>query len=409
MAPAIPDTRKQEKSEMENLLAHGLRMGLAFRPEIELKFQNFYRDHVVKSIRQVSLIAAAVYSLIGLLGLIFIPKETLAIWIALYASVAFVGLVLFRIPHSKRLQKHHQTYIGWGVCFDGTIILVTSFTLTGDLQQYILNSFIFLMMVLYTSNIINFKTASFAGWGCGAAATLITSTLHLTTHWGLLGYIFIISNIIGMGICYQNERSQRLYFLQQTLLALEKIQLSKMGEELKVISRQDGLTGIANRRHFEEYYKKEWLRGYRHKQLLSVIFIDIDFYKLYNDEYGHQQGDECLIELAQCLDTQASRPEDIVARYGGEEFIMLLPAIDERGAMIVAKRIQEAIADLKLKHKASDISDYVTVSMGIASTIPKSLDTAATLVRRADAALYDAKSSGRNCWRVAPSSRITNR
>ena len=400
------DIQDREEAEIEDLLTHGLKDHLAFRPEMELKFQNFYRRHIVKSIRQLKVIAAIAYTLIGVSCLVFVPPDALAVWLVVYMSVAMIGFLLFQIPSSINMQQYHQAYLGCGLCFNATLVLITSFALTSELQSYMNYSFIFLMIVVYTSNLLNFKTACFTAWGSGAAGVLIANVFQLTTNWGILSYFFIITNIIGMGICYQNERATRQNFLQQTLLALEKIQLRKMGEQLIVISRQDGLTNIANRRHFEESYKREWLRGFRHNQLLSVIFIDVDFYKHYNDAYGHQQGGKCLIALAQCINDQVSRPEDLVARYGGEEFIMLLPTVDEQGAVKIAQRVQTAISTLNMEHKASDISNIVTVSMGIASTVPKSVDTRPTLIRRADAALYHAKSSGRNCWRIAPSRRM---
>jgi len=407
--PTVSDgTHEQDVIEIENLLTHGLSKQLAFKSSMEEKFQNFYRHHVAITIRQGITVCFVAFAFMGCFGFLFIPTEAFWTWISLYLLLCIVFLWLFRIPYSKDMQKHHQAYLSVGLGSGAMVVMLGGFLVEPVLQGYINYTFIFVLMVIYTTTILSFKKAVFTGFGSGSIAILIAGIFQLNVHWPTFCFLFLTSNVIGLCICYQNERWVRQNFLQQTLLAIEKIQLHEMGEKLTALSRQDGLTQIANRRHFDESYKKEWLRGYRHHQVLSVIFIDVDFYKRYNDAYGHQQGDQCLINLAQCIHNQVSRPEDLVARYGGEEFILLLPATDEHGAIKIAERIHKAVADLKLEHQASEVNEFVTVSIGIASTIPRSEDTKLTLIRRADAALYHAKSSGRNCWRLAPSLRMIN-
>ncbi|HEY0827805.1 MAG TPA: diguanylate cyclase [Bacilli bacterium] len=158
----------------------------------------------------------------------------------------------------------------------------------------------------------------------------------------------------------------------------------------------DGLTEIANRRSFDEMYDREWREGARSSSPLSLIMCDIDFFKLYNDTYGHQGGDNCLKQVARSFDTVLKRPKDFAARYGGEEFIVLLPDTDEQGAFLMAQSIMQAIDDLKIPHIKSKASEYVTVSLGVATMIPNPLSQPNILIDYADKSLYKAKLHGRN-------------
>ena len=173
--------------------------------------------------------------------------------------------------------------------------------------------------------------------------------------------------------------------------------LQAANKELKRLTVIDGLTQIANRRHFDNTISLEWKRLSREKEDLSLILCDVDYFKLYNDTYGHQMGDECLKDIAHCLKDAAKRPSDLAARYGGEEFAVILPNTDPEGATIVAEKIRQKIEKLKINHKTSTIHPYVTLSLGVASVkLPKKGASAADLLSLADNALYEAKGNGRN-------------
>lgn len=165
---------------------------------------------------------------------------------------------------------------------------------------------------------------------------------------------------------------------------------------LEGLAYLDGLTGIYNRRAFDEKLEVEWDRSRREQTNLALILIDVDFFKRYNDSYGHQLGDACLKHIATALSTVVVRPQDAVARYGGEEFAVILPGCDEEGISVVAQRIREHIADLKIPHRANEASDCVTVSMGASYCVVLPGAYMSELVTLADAALYQAKSKGRN-------------
>lgn len=172
--------------------------------------------------------------------------------------------------------------------------------------------------------------------------------------------------------------------------------LKEANELLNRLSNMDGLTGIANRRRFDEYLNMEWSRGYRNQTPLSLLMIDIDFFKGYNDEYGHQAGDDCLRQISHVLKEKVKRSTDLVARYGGEEFAVILPDTDEQGAFIVAEDIRKGIEALQIPHNQSQISKVVTVSAGGATVIPDVILKPENLITFADQALYAAKQSGRN-------------
>ncbi|HEY8944848.1 MAG TPA: diguanylate cyclase, partial [Polyangiaceae bacterium] len=150
--------------------------------------------------------------------------------------------------------------------------------------------------------------------------------------------------------------------------AVEEIkkQLELRNEELQRLSMTDGLTGIANRRYFDDMLQREWRRGMREQFPVSLIMIDVDYFKKFNDTYGHQAGDECLQRIGQVVQGVARRPGDIAARFGGEEFSLLLPNTTLEGACVVANNLKRLVAHLNIRHAASDVATHVTLSLGVA-------------------------------------------
>jgi diguanylate cyclase (GGDEF)-like protein/PAS domain S-box-containing protein len=170
----------------------------------------------------------------------------------------------------------------------------------------------------------------------------------------------------------------------------------RLEKKFKEDSLLDGLTKIPNRRFFDETISKEWSRCARASKSLTIIMLDIDFFKNYNDTYGHQEGDECLIRVAHTIKEGLHRPFDAVCRYGGEEFVVLLPETQQEGGIIIAERIRSAIEALEIPHSTSSVSKWVTCSLGVATVIPSPLIHYDELIRMADKALYTSKTSGRN-------------
>lgn len=182
------------------------------------------------------------------------------------------------------------------------------------------------------------------------------------------------------------------------LAALEFSQaaLLKANHQLSLLASLDGLTGIANRRRFDEYIMTEWQRAIREQHPLSLILIDVDYFKNYNDTYGHLLGDDCLKKIAEILQKMSQRATDLAARYGGEEFVLVLPNTSQCGAQKVAQRIKAAIADQTIPHKSSSVSEQITLSMGIMTVTPHVMMEMTDFIRRADQALFKAKSEGRD-------------
>lgn len=189
-------------------------------------------------------------------------------------------------------------------------------------------------------------------------------------------------------------------------LALVNQKLQVANRELAALALRDALTGVANRRQFDEALEAEWRRARRAHAAVALVFADVDHFKAYNDACGHQAGDACLQTVARTLATVAHRAGDLVARYGGEEFAVILPGLDSEQAFALAAAMRRAIEQQSLPHPASPVAGVVTASLGVCSRIPRRGDTAATLVHETDLALYRAKSSGRNRVARAESGEI---
>jgi len=174
------------------------------------------------------------------------------------------------------------------------------------------------------------------------------------------------------------------------------LELKTYRDYLKNLSTMDGLTGIPNRRRFDEVIDLEWRRARRNQTPLSLLMMDIDYFKAYNDHYGHIAGDDCLVIVAKAIASVIRRPADFVARYGGEEFVVLLPETDNSGAAQMATRVQEKMKMLAIPHEYSPVSNYVTLSIGVATTIPSDTQAPSDLIKQADELLYKAKNNGRN-------------
>lgn len=175
-----------------------------------------------------------------------------------------------------------------------------------------------------------------------------------------------------------------------------KEELEQANRELEKLSALDGLTGVANRRAFDRCLGREWDRARRSGQPLSVVLLDIDYFKKYNDTYGHQRGDGCLISVAKAVSQVTQRSTDLVARYGGEEFAAILPDLGYEGSLHMARRFNRAVAGLRMPHMASQVSQWVSVSVGVATMIPSHGESPQHLVGRADQALYHSKAGGRD-------------
>jgi two-component system chemotaxis family response regulator WspR len=189
----------------------------------------------------------------------------------------------------------------------------------------------------------------------------------------------------------QLERDEAFQALEES-----RAQLAEANQTLQKLSSLDGLTGIANRRSFDETLKKEWHRAMRHEKSIGLVMLDIDFFKSYNDHYGHQGGDDCLKKVAQGLEESLQRETDFLARYGGEEFSAVLPDTDLNGSINVAEKLRQAVKALRIDHAKSKVNDFVSISIGVSSIVPLKGSGPEILIAAADQALYKAKEEGRD-------------
>ena len=218
-----------------------------------------------------------------------------------------------------------------------------------------------------------------------------------------LGSIFVIVFFaLLIRLLKQREKAeQQLVQMNEQLMesvAQRTEELEAANVELQIMAMMDGLTGIANRRYFDDYYERSWRTAIRLGKPISVIMADIDWFKKYNDAYGHQTGDDCLRQVAVTIRGQTKRAADFVARYGGEEFIVILPEADSEGAAKFAERVRQQVEALAIEHSQSPFG-RVTVSLGVASAEPRLDDDPLLLIEAADKALYAAKNAGKNCVR----------
>ncbi len=172
----------------------------------------------------------------------------------------------------------------------------------------------------------------------------------------------------------------------------------KVEQKLREMSLRDGLTGLSNRRHFDDAMENEFRRAQRNSYPLSLILMDIDYFKAFNDTYGHLEGDDCLQRISRSIEKALKRPADLAARYGGEELAVILPNTDFDSARDVAEALREDVQALEIPHEGSDLADcsFVTISSGVATSKPERDAKPADLIERADGALYQAKRDGRN-------------
>ncbi|MFM2061549.1 MAG: hypothetical protein RLZZ507_1219 [Cyanobacteriota bacterium] len=224
-------------------------------------------------------------------------------------------------------------------------------------------------------------------------ANLVVPIIQGEELWGLL--------IAHHCSCPRHWRQLEVSLLSQ--LATQVAIAIKQSELYQQVQRQatvDGLTQIPNRRRFDEYFQQVWQQMEAIQAPLSIILCDIDFFKFYNDTYGHPAGDDCLRQVAAAINKAGNRPGDLVARYGGEEFVIVLPNTSALGAVQVAERIRAEVKALEISHEKSLVSQYVTLSLGVASLIPAANSSPAALIASADDALYQAKAQGRDCLRL---------
>ncbi|MBZ0114446.1 MAG: diguanylate cyclase [Thermoanaerobaculia bacterium] len=233
-------------------------------------------------------------------------------------------------------------------------------------------------------------------WGTTAASLpFFVEPYFWQTRWFPALLLILLTVAVFSGLRWRLRQFRARQQELERQVAERTDQLAAANRELALLAAQDGLTGLANHRSLQEHLQREWRRGQRDGSPLSFLLLDLDSFKLFNDTYGHQAGDDCLRRTAAVLTKHARRPADLAARYGGEELALVLPDIDATAAAALGESIRQAIENLAIEHRES-AAGKVTVSIGAATAVPDSDDSVETLIAAADAALYGAKAAGRN-------------
>jgi diguanylate cyclase (GGDEF)-like protein len=378
---------------------------LSFGAPLEREFMDDYLKKSLGQVRLTLIIGTLFYCGFGILDAAVAPDATKTLWAIRFAGFLPFSAVIYLLTYLRLFDKIWQGAMAvWGLA-GGLGIVGMIGSVQGEARNSYYAGLIMVFIVLYTWSRVRFIWATLTGWLIVAAYEAVTiAVLHspsqvVWTH----NFFFIGSNILGMLACYSIERYARADFVMARLLQeeQEKVrranqELAERNEELKGLAEVDDLTKIPNRRMFEQELKRGWRRTVRTSRPLTLLLCDVDNFKAFNDTYGHQSGDECLVKVARAVQSSARRPGDYAARYGGEEFAVILQDTGIEGAQHVAERICQTVRNLAIVHAGSTVAKTVTISVGAASIQPTHEREPEALVRKADECLYQAKGEGRN-------------
>lgn len=394
-----------QQAELEAMAARARRTvwRLDMGNRLEADYRRDHRQRAVAFFRHSSIFIFLIYLLLSSGIWHFMPAEDLPRWLALYGWVGAIivgASVLSRIP---RLDRWFEWYTGAGsfasVALSVAVTGVVVNPVAGQLTQV---AIMYAIIIIYSVVGLRFKHAFYAGWLGGLAGTVLAWTLDGGVDWSLLHRTYTGSSLLGMFIAYYAERRDRDLFLQAHLLRAANERTEEYAVRLDRLSRHDALTGLANRRHFDEEVQQEWRRAARQQTPVAIIMIDIDHFKHYNDTLGHVSGDACLRKAASLIAAHARRPGELAVRFGGEEFLLLFPDTDREDACLQAERLLQAFRQARLPQAPGLGRDYLSVSVGVAAVVPgNAMLTPDELICAADDALYEAKHAGRDTWRYA--------
>ncbi|RLT93455.1 diguanylate cyclase [Ketobacter sp.] len=386
------------------------RLRLRFDGALEARYRRYCGLRDRRYIRQLVNILIGLYFLYGIFDWMMLGPLVEPIYKIRYA-MGMPGLIaVWFLVHTRKLDLYQDKLVVLGLFWLSVTTLTMVRVVPEEHKGLYLLSELAIIMAGITIGRMRFWPA------LSSAALFVVSYLLIlfpdgTRNTFLLYYLFLSSGAVGLCLLaqYSADRSSRREFLQKLLIHRKNQQLKKLNSRLKDLAEVDPLTGIGNRRSFDQVLDEEWRRARRRGYNLAMLMCDIDYFKSYNDSFGHQQGDLCIKQVAQCMKQMVRRPGDLVARYGGEEFAVILPALDVEEAANIARVICQGVRDLRLPHPMSPVNDHVTISVGVAALVPDERLAAGDLVGFADEALYFAKKSGRNRIQVYRPEMSSNR
>mgnify|MGYP000858809265 FL=1 len=336
-----------------------------------------------------------------LLGADIVGRDALYWWrgLALLGVILSAGIMLL---HFRTCQRHYQIVIVVTGCLSLAVILLGTLVMESErLMRAISYGSVLTVTIQVLALKLSLRMAALASGSGILLAFGITKAMDVSPDWDLFIWHSGGSLIVNLVIAAVQERQERISFLRGLLLEYESAERERLNTILERHASEDQLTGLPNRRVLNDVLLREWERASRSRKSMAVLFMDVDYFKRYNDSLGHLAGDDCLAALARAMQSALLRPTDLVARYGGEEFVMLLPETDADGAMGVARRVLNAIDACAIPHPASAAAPHVTISIGVAVMVPEG-KRPQILIDAADAALYEAKGRGRHQIVLAP-------
>jgi len=323
------------------------------------------------------------------------PEYILEIRIPVIIALITAGL----ITRSKLFLKYHQQIIGFCVLIAVLAVLVGA--VLYDTEPFkTLNYLLIVIAELICFLVLPLRPVYSWSIGISLALLSIFCLIYVDNmpieYWIPVGGLVVGGTLVALILALRLERLHQINYLQNISITLEKVKLNQLNSHLKGLASTDPLTGIANRREFETIIKNEWNRAIRNGAPLGLLIIDIDNFKAYNDTYGHQKGDLCLIEIAESFSELVKRSGETVVRFGGEEFVIIVPNCNEESLLKLGHNICQAVRDLEIPHSHSSVSNLVTCSIGAASWVVRVSDTQKSFIDSADLALYRAKTRGKD-------------
>jgi diguanylate cyclase (GGDEF)-like protein len=358
---------------------------LTFSSDLEREYRRLHLDEHVKRIRVSLCIAALILIALSSMDALMIgPPLARIVNIVHFAGMLPLLLVVLWASHlTQRDRWYPVVTMAAAVLIGIGAVAVLMLASRAGVVLLFSGLIITVIYIYFLAGLLLYQTIAVNTAILGA---YIGSAIAINLPIREFGYntvILMFANVVGAAVAFATEKMSRTRFLESGMLR-------------EMVAR-DGLTGIQNRRMFDQHISKLWQQALRERQRVAVLLVDIDCFKDYNDFYGHQAGDECLRAVALSLNQCARRPLDFVARYGGEEFAVILYQATREYVAEVLTRIQRSIAELNIPHEASRVAGRLTVSIGAAYAMPGTDRTQEGLIQLADEALYGAKEQGRNC------------
>jgi diguanylate cyclase (GGDEF)-like protein len=370
---------------------------LSFPEQIEAKFSNYYFNRMKEIMNQSIILGVFIYLLFGILDILIYSDYLRKLFFVRYIVVTPVLLIGVYFLLNVKKERDIQLLFSLVLLIAGISIIVMILIVHDPTHRYY-SGLTVVLLFAYVAVGLRFKFALFVGWSFIVLYYLAAIIIYHPIDNFLISNTFslIFFNIIGMISSFFFEKHQRKLFLLSALVEIESKELEISNDRLKKLSRVDPLTNLANRRHFNGFFKKEWLRAMRYNIPISLIMIDVDFFKTFNDILGHQKGDEILTKISIIFNNCTRRAGDLASRYGGEEFLLVFYDTPLEQAVKIAENIREKILKLKIPFPGTESGETLTISLGVATVIPNKNSSCESLISAADDALYMAKRKGKN-------------